>query len=321
MPCGSGPQPELGVVPLDEERAATGRRRAATADGDEAHPPRRCSRRRTRRCSQGVDRRLPASEVVVVHGRAAAGRPAELPAAAPLARRRAAPSARTCENMCPPTTVGLRARSREGHGAGDALGLGDDVVVEEQDVVAAPAVEGLEHGAGEAPGPAEVGLLDDPQPVPEQPVGVGEARVVGDLRVPWSTTRTASTTSSSSSGRCRAGRAGPVQYSGRLNVVIPMVTPAGWRPSATASRAGTHQSASSSDEAGRAGDEVEPDHPPSTKLVQGQGHLVRRRSVEPAAGDPGRRRPAPTNGRRRRSPAPVVRSRRVTSRTVVNRRQ
>jgi hypothetical protein len=51
----------------------------------------------------------------------------------------------------------------EGDGAHDALRLGHDVVVEQQDVVADARGDGLVLGAREPAGPADVALLDDPQ--------------------------------------------------------------------------------------------------------------------------------------------------------------
>lgn len=61
-----------------------------------------------------------------------------------------------------------------------ALGLGDHVVVEEQDVVAGPGLDGLVHRAGEAAGAAEVALLDDAQFGAERRRGALEVRVVAD---------------------------------------------------------------------------------------------------------------------------------------------
>ena len=65
--------------------------------------------------------------------------------------------------MWPPTSIGLLGQVGEGHRAQDALGLADDVVVEEQDVVGVALDGRLVHRAREAAGAAEVALLDQPQ--------------------------------------------------------------------------------------------------------------------------------------------------------------
>ena len=60
--------------------------------------------------------------------------------------------------------------------ADDAFGLDHDVVVQQQDVVAA-VLDGLVHAAGEPAGAAEVRLVDDPQLAAEDAADLGEARL------------------------------------------------------------------------------------------------------------------------------------------------
>ena len=57
----------------------------------------------------------------------------------------------------------------------NAFGLDDDVVVHQQDVVAA-VLDGLEHSAGKTAGAAEVGLVDDPQLAAERSPGPRRSR-------------------------------------------------------------------------------------------------------------------------------------------------
>ena len=82
--------------------------------------------------------------------------------------------------MWPPTMrrasgiVGEREEPR------DALGFDHDVVVEQQDVVAA-VFDGLVHAAGEAAGAAEVGLVDDPELAAEQRRDIRRSRRSPDL--------------------------------------------------------------------------------------------------------------------------------------------
>ena len=83
--------------------------------------------------------------------------------------------------MWPPTIDGRRARSPKVDGTQDALGLGDDVVVEEQHVGRAVGLERLELGPGEAAGPADVALLDDAELAVQRLLGGGEELAVGDL--------------------------------------------------------------------------------------------------------------------------------------------
>ena len=58
------------------------------------------------------------------------------------------------------------AAVREGEQASNAFGFDNDVVIQQQDVVAA-VFDGLIHAAGEAAGTAKVGLVDDPELAPE----------------------------------------------------------------------------------------------------------------------------------------------------------
>ena len=74
----------------------------------------------------------------------------------------------------------LAAVVGEGQEPHDAFGLDDDVVVEQQDVVAA-VFDGLEHAAGEAAGAAQVRLVDDPQLAAEGVADFREALLVLDL--------------------------------------------------------------------------------------------------------------------------------------------
>ena len=167
---------------------------------------------------------------------------------------------------------------REGHGAGDALGLGHDVVVEEQDVVGATAVEGLDHGAREAPGPTEVGLPDDAQPLPEQAVGVGEPRVVGDLTGALVDDEDGVDDLVELRGAPELGEEGgavlrPVERrdpDGDAGRVAPVLDGLAGRDAPLRLV---------EDEGVGAGDEVEPEPPTVDEAREGQGHLVRRRSV------------------------------------------
>ena len=121
---------------------------------------------------------VPAGQVVVVH-RGAGGGPAELPGPhhlgegvqdGPLVHREhvAADDRRLPRVTC------------ERDGSGDPLGLGHDVVVQQQHVVGAAGVEGLEHRAREPARPAQVRLPDDAQPAGQRLARLVEAGVVGD---------------------------------------------------------------------------------------------------------------------------------------------
>ena len=129
--------------------------------------------------------------------------------------------------MWPPTMVGSCSRSANVSSRDDALGLDDDVVVQQQDVVAA-VLDGLVHAAGEAAGTAQVGLVDDPELAAERPRRFGEAVLASDtFCVPWSTIMI-SLTFSRTSGFSARMRALLRQNSGLLMVVICSVTLPCW---------------------------------------------------------------------------------------------
>ena len=71
----------------------------------------------------------------------------------------------------------------EGQRAQDRVGLDLDVVVHVQDVGRVGEATGLVHDAAVPAGSAEVGLVEDPQPVAQRLGGLGEARLVPHLAV------------------------------------------------------------------------------------------------------------------------------------------
>ena len=216
----AGAQAELGVVPLDEHR----QRQADLADdpgGDQAHPPAVVVDVDATVQPAGRAQRL-AREVVAVDGRRGRA-PEPAPGADRLAvgvHHRAVVEA---EHLAADQDRAL-GQVGERHRAQDALELADDVVVEEQDVVGVAAGDRLVHGAGEAAGATEVGLLDDAQLGARAPRR--RARSPRCARPSGCPGRRRSTSSriSSTAGSCPRLSSWATQKSGRLNVVMPIVT-------------------------------------------------------------------------------------------------
>jgi hypothetical protein len=75
----------------------------------------------------------------------------------------------------------LAAVAGERDGAQHGVGLEQDVVVHVEDLLAVGAAQRLVHDPGVAAGAAQVGLVDDPQPVAELRGDLGEAGLVAHL--------------------------------------------------------------------------------------------------------------------------------------------